>query len=510
MKKRVAAIFLVLFLTICAVPTVSVSAEETSNIIINGVDIGYKDGGYFTKNGKSCANSYFPNGRCHQYGVCGVIQTPLCNCMRFWPTGEKATCEVDLKGIQCFGFARYCQYAVYGYHDGNKAEYFRDITGPVSSGDCTAAFLKSKLLNCAPATHIRTADTKKGFPHSISVVDTGEEGIRIADCNISGYCKVREAFYSWEEFAKFIKSFGGLDYVKEWKQEVEIHNHSYGEEKWNEEQPHKVYQACACGAKKYMEGEYYIVSYDGNGGENVPPIQMKAVAQDLMLSNIIPEKEGHTFLGWDTTASATTVAYSAESVYAVDADVTLYAVWEEQKFTIQYDANGGKNAPAAQTQPYDIPTTITGEQPQKAYTVTIHANGGSAATNAYSLECTFLGWATEKNVAEATIFSDSSYMPNDNVTLYAIYSNPTFENCPAPSSRFAYTFKGWYTAESGGTRVDETTVITADTTLYAQWTLDIYPILAILGGLLLLLAGIFFIVKHYLQNATSRGKIMKL
>ncbi len=504
--KRVVAIFLIIFLAIYAMPTVSVSAEETSNIIINGVDIGYKDGGYFTKNGKSCANSYFPNGRCHQNGICGVINTPLCNCMRYWPTGEKATCEVDLKGIQCFGFAKYCQYAVYGYHDSNKAEYFRDITGPVASGDCTAEFLKSKLLNCAPATHIRTADTKKGFSHSISIVDTGEDGIHIADCNLSGYCKVREAFYSWEEFAKFIRLFGGIDYVNEWNQEVELHNHSYGEEQWNEEQPHKVYRACTCGAKEYMDGEYYIVSYDGNGGEKVPPIQMKEVAQDLTLSNIIPEKEGHTFLGWATSDSASSATYFAESTYADDEDVILFAVWEKQNFTIQYDANGGKNAPGDQTQAYGSATTITGAQSDKAYAVIFNANGGAVDTSTYSLDCTFLGWNTDKNATDATISSNASYMPNDTVTLYAVYENPTLKNYPIPS-KFGHTFQGWYTAESGGTRVEETTVITADTTLYAQWTLDIYPILFVL---LLLIVGIFLIFKQHLQNATSRGKIMKL
>lgn len=504
MKKRIAAIFLIIFLTIYAVPAVSVSAEETSNIIINGIDIGYKDGGYFTKNGKSCANSYFPNGRCHQNNVCGIIQTPLCNCMRFWPTGEKATCEVDLKGIQCYGFARYCQYAVYGYHDGNKAAYFRDITGSVSSGECTAEFLKSKLLNCAPATHIRTADTKKGFSHSISIVDTDEDGIHIADCNLRGLCQVREAFYSWEDFAKFIRLFGGLDYVNEWNQEVEIHNHAYGEEKWNEEQPHKVYRQCVCGAKEYMDGEYYIVSYDGNGGEGVLLTQKKEVAQDLTLSSITPEKEGYTFLGWAASDSATSATYLAESVYATDADVTLYAVWEEQNFAIQYDANGGENAPGVQVQTYGIPTTVTSEQSKKAYTVTFHATGGTVDTSIYSLDCTFLGWNTDKNGTGITIQPNLSYMPNANVTLYAVYSNPTLENYPIPS-KFGYTFKGWYTAESGGTRVDDATVITEDTTLYAQWTLEIYPILVVL---LLLLVGIFLIIKQHLQNATSRGKIM--
>lgn len=41
---------------------------------------------------------------------------------------------------------------------------------------------------------------------------------------------------------------------------------------------------------------------------------------------------------------------------------------------------------------------------------------------------------------------------------------------PSDPTRSGYTFKGWYTASSGGTKVTASTVFTADTTVYAQWT----------------------------------------
>jgi uncharacterized repeat protein (TIGR02543 family) len=40
---------------------------------------------------------------------------------------------------------------------------------------------------------------------------------------------------------------------------------------------------------------------------------------------------------------------------------------------------------------------------------------------------------------------------------------------PVPT-RDGYTFDGWFTAASGGTKIDATQVVTADLTLYAQWT----------------------------------------
>ena len=40
---------------------------------------------------------------------------------------------------------------------------------------------------------------------------------------------------------------------------------------------------------------------------------------------------------------------------------------------------------------------------------------------------------------------------------------------PTPTRSGSYTFKGWYTASSGGTKITTDTVFDADTTIYAQW-----------------------------------------
>ena len=47
--------------------------------------------------------------------------------------------------------------------------------------------------------------------------------------------------------------------------------------------------------------------------------------------------------------------------------------------------------------------------------------------------------------------------------------NKAVGTLPTPT-RNGYTFKGWYTAASGGSKVTTSTVFTYDTTLYAQWT----------------------------------------
>ncbi|MDR0883293.1 MAG: InlB B-repeat-containing protein [Oscillospiraceae bacterium] len=55
------------------------------------------------------------------------------------------------------------------------------------------------------------------------------------------------------------------------------------------------------------------------------------------------------------------------------------------------------------------------------------------------------------------------------VASKAVYSNAAIGTLPSPT-RTGYTFKGWYTAKTGGTKIEKTTKITKAQTLYAQWT----------------------------------------
>jgi len=220
----------------------------------------------------------------------------------------------------------------------------------------------------------------------------------------------------------------------------------------------------------------YKVTYNANGGTGAPAAQTKNHGANLTLSSAKPTRTGYTFIGWAKTASATSAAYSAGSIYSDDKNITLYAVWRKQTYTITYNANSGEDAPGVQTQTYGTAITVTNEKPSKTYTVKFDANGGTSDTQHYSFDCTFASWNTKADGTGTTVKSGASYTPNVNVTLYAVYSNPTFESYPIPS-REGYTFNGWYTAASDGTKLDVTSVISADTTLYAQWEKETYSVL---------------------------------
>ena len=72
----------------------------------------------------------------------------------------------------------------------------------------------------------------------------------------------------------------------------------------------------------------YPVTYDANGGTGAPAAQNKTYGTDLTLSSTIPTRANYNFLGWATSSSATTAAYSAGGKYTANTAATLYAVWE--------------------------------------------------------------------------------------------------------------------------------------------------------------------------------------
>ena len=151
----------------------------------------------------------------------------------------------------------------------------------------------------------------------------------------------------------------------------------------------------------------YTITYNMNGGNVlILPKTQKAVGQSVRLSTRIPTRNGFTFLGWATSASAATPTYQPGDAYSRDANLTLYAVWEPNEYTITYDANGGAGAPEAATVSGGA-TTLSTTEPVWAH----HR---------------FLGWATSADAQQAQYRPGSSY-GGGTVTLYAVWQR-VFDN----------------------------------------------------------------------------------
>lgn len=72
----------------------------------------------------------------------------------------------------------------------------------------------------------------------------------------------------------------------------------------------------------------YVVRYNANGGSGAPGNQTKTYGVALKLSTTKPTRTNYNFLGWSTSASATSATYAAGGNYTSNSDITLYAVWQ--------------------------------------------------------------------------------------------------------------------------------------------------------------------------------------
>lgn len=73
----------------------------------------------------------------------------------------------------------------------------------------------------------------------------------------------------------------------------------------------------------------YTVHYNANGGTGAPASQTKTHGVALTLRTGIPTREGSDFLGWGTSAAATSPTYQPGGTYTANASITLYAVWSD-------------------------------------------------------------------------------------------------------------------------------------------------------------------------------------
>lgn len=74
----------------------------------------------------------------------------------------------------------------------------------------------------------------------------------------------------------------------------------------------------------------YTITFNANGGTLPSGLstQTKTYGVALTLSDKVPTRTNYNFLGWATSASATTAKYQPGGSFTTNAKTTLYAVWE--------------------------------------------------------------------------------------------------------------------------------------------------------------------------------------
>lgn len=137
-----------------------------------------------------------------------------------------------------------------------------------------------------------------------------------------------------------------------------------------------------------------------------------------------PKLEGWKFKGWYTSATGGTQV-SKETIYEATVDSTVYAHWEQIKYTVRFNGNGNWNtSQGSYTQQftYDLPATLTPNKFTRPDNTTYNSIN-------YIKGYRFIGWGTSATQKTAT-YTDKQEVKNLKNTqgavldLYAIWKKP--------------------------------------------------------------------------------------
>ena len=81
---------------------------------------------------------------------------------------------------------------------------------------------------------------------------------------------------------------------------------------------------------------FYTITYDANGGTGAPASQTKKPGVNINLSGTKPTRKGYVFANWNTSPLGYGYGtwYIPNETYADDEDLTLYAQWDPEIFTL--------------------------------------------------------------------------------------------------------------------------------------------------------------------------------
>ena len=136
-----------------------------------------------------------------------------------------------------------------------------------------------------------------------------------------------------------------------------------------------------------ITGDYEVIYLPGTYGTGSAVTDMKPHNNILTLRGALFTRAGYTQVGWSTVDGGEKV-YGFEDIYTKNEALTLYPVWNTNKYTIAFDTNGGSEI-APITQDYGTEITAPDNPTRKGYT--------------------FKGW--DKEIPET--------MPAENITITA-------------------------------------------------------------------------------------------
>lgn len=232
----------------------------------------------------------------------------------------------------------------------------------------------------------------------------------------------------------------------------------------------------------------FTVNYYPNGGVVKAVIDGKDInsadyaEESVLFNDITIERTGYLFEGWYTDEACTDLfwAEGMDKPIMPANELNLYAKWAAHSFVMYFNANGGSVSTTSKAALCGIELGTLPTPTRTGYTFNgwfTAASGGEQITANSIIEIAeditlYARWTANTYKVTFDANGGSVSTSSRNVTY-----DGTYDDLPTPS-RTGFSFKGWYTATSGGTKISSTTKYTTvgNQTLYAQWTANSYKV----------------------------------
>ncbi len=230
---------------------------------------------------------------------------------------------------------------------------------------------------------------------------------------------------------------------------------------------------CIKGTFDVTGSDVKTISFDGNGGSG-GMVAKTTAAEYTLPENAFTAPDGKQFKGWKVGEEIKAVGGKIDA----DDSTIVYAQWEDVEYTVT--VTGGTASPSG-AQAAGTSITISANEPAagqrfKEWTgadgLTFTSGSKTSATATFTMPDRAVALiATYEDIPVATTYTVTFNANGGSVTPASAETGADgkLTSLPTPT-RSRYSFNGWYTEASGGTKVDTDYVFNANTTIYANWT----------------------------------------
>lgn len=211
---------------------------------------------------------------------------------------------------------------------------------------------------------------------------------------------------------------------------------------------------------KFINGEVVVATYQRTSGQQIGSFP-------------VVTKTNYTFAGWWTEQTGGTQVYTTT---AVTGPATYYAHWDAVQYKVKFNPNGGSVSETERMvnsggQIGTLPTPTRDHYTFVEWNTKQEGTGNKVnPTDTVTGPVTYYAkWAIQSFTV--------SFNSHGGTACNSITRNygATIGTLPAPT-KTGYTLTGWYTAESGGSKISASTTVTKTVEYHAQWKANNYTI----------------------------------